>query len=89
MFGGVTGEFLNENSLFDQKAMFVKVFAHEITKVYRQSYGIHAVNGILFNHESPMENFVEKITRAVGRIKQGIRQNDFSNLDSSKLGLCR
>ena len=55
-----------------------KVFAHEITKVYRESYGIFAVNGILFNHESPLrgETFVtRKITRAVGRIHNGIQKN--------------
>ena len=46
-----------------------KVFAHEMTKVYRESYGLFCVNGILFNHESPVrgETFVtRKITRAVG-----------------------
>ncbi len=90
MFGGVTGEFLSENSLFEPKSPYAvgKVFAHEITKVYRQSYGIHAVNGILFNHESPMrgETFVtRKITRAVGRIKKGIQTKlTLGNLDSSR-----
>lgn len=88
MFGGVTGEFLNEDSIFEPKSPYAvgKVFAHEMTKVYRQSYGIHAVNGILFNHESPMrgETFVtRKITRAVGRIKCGIQSKlTLGNLDA-------
>lgn len=90
MFGGTTGEFLNEESLFEPKSPYAvgKVFAHEITKVYRESYGIHAVNGILFNHESPHrgETFVtRKITRAVGRIKQGIQKKlTLGNLDASR-----
>jgi len=90
MFGGTTGEFLNEKSLFEPKSPYAvgKVFAHEITKVYRESYGIHAVNGILFNHESPLrgETFVtRKITRAVGRIKQGIQKKlTLGNLDASR-----
>ena len=48
MFGGSSKELLNENSKFDQKpyAAF-KVFAHEITKIYRDSYNIFGVNGIL------------------------------------------
>ena len=53
-----------------------KVFAHEMTKVYRESYDMFATNGILFNHESPYrgETFVtRKITRAVGRISYGLQ----------------
>jgi GDPmannose 4,6-dehydratase len=51
-----------------------KVFAYEATRNYRESYGMFAVNGILFNHESPRrgETFVtRKITRAVARIAAG------------------
>jgi GDPmannose 4,6-dehydratase len=46
---------LNENSVFDPKSPYgaSKVFAHEITKIYRDSYNVFGVNGILFNHESP------------------------------------
>lgn len=53
-----------------------KVFAHQITVNYRESYGLHASCGILFNHESPRrgETFVSrKITRAVARIKLGLQ----------------
>lgn len=53
-----------------------KVFAHQITVNYRESYSLHASCGILFNHESPRrgETFVtRKITRAVARIKLGLQ----------------
>ena len=51
-----------------------KLYAHWVTVNYREAYGIYAVSGILFNHESPRrgESFVtRKITRAVARIKSG------------------
>lgn len=53
-----------------------KLYAHWITVNYRESYGIYACNGILFNHESPVrgETFVtRKITRAIARIKLGMQ----------------
>ncbi|MFO0827682.1 MAG: GDP-mannose 4,6-dehydratase [Phycisphaerales bacterium] len=63
-----------------------KVFAHWITVNYRESYGLHASCGILFNHESPRrgETFVtRKITRAVGRIKLGLQRKLYlGNLDA-------
>ena len=52
-----------------------KIFAYNMTNLYREAYGIFAVNGILFNHESPRrgETFVtRKITRAIARIKAGL-----------------
>jgi GDPmannose 4,6-dehydratase len=65
-----------------------KVAAHWITVNYRESYGMHASCGILFNHESPRrgETFVtRKITRAVGRIKLGMQKKVFlGNLDSKR-----
>lgn len=54
-----------------------KLYAYWITVNYRESYGMYACNGILFNHESPMrgETFVtRKITRAVARIKLGLQE---------------
>ena len=54
-----------------------KTFAHNLTVNYREAYGIYAVSGILFNHESERrgEDFVtRKITRAVGRIKVGLQK---------------
>ena len=90
MFGGAEKIVLNEESLFEPKSPYAagKVFAHNITKVYRESYGIFAVNGILFNHESPHrgETFVtRKITRAVGRIYHNLQSNlTLGNLDASR-----
>ena len=95
MFGGASKEMLDENSLFDPKSPYgaSKVFAHDITKIYRESYDVFGVNGILFNHESPMrgETFVtRKISRAVGRIKMGIQTKlILGNLDASRdWGIC-
>ena len=90
MYGGEEKILLNENSLFDPKSPYAasKVFAHDITKIYRESYNLFGVNGILFNHESPMrgETFVtRKISRAVGRIKMGIQTKlVLGNLDASR-----
>jgi GDPmannose 4,6-dehydratase len=90
MFGGVNQDFLTEESKLQPKSPYAvgKVFAHDITKVYRESYGIFAVNGILFNHESPLrgETFVtRKITKAVGRIKNKLQ----SKLTLGNLEACR
>ncbi len=63
-----------------------KLYAYWITVNYRESYGIYACNGILFNHESPLrgETFVtRKITRAMARIKLGLQDCLFlGNLDA-------
>jgi len=65
-----------------------KLFAYWITVNYRESYGIHASNGILFNHESPVrgETFVtRKITRAVARIKLGLQEKLYvGNLNAKR-----
>jgi GDPmannose 4,6-dehydratase len=65
-----------------------KVFGHNITVNYRESYGLHASSGILFNHESPRrgETFVtRKITRAVAHIKHGLQQKLYlGNLDARR-----
>ena len=90
MFGGVNSSSLNEESKFIPKSPYAagKLFAHEITKIYRESYNLFAVNGILFNHESPLrgETFVtRKITRAVGRIAQGLQSKlTLGNLNASR-----
>lgn len=63
-----------------------KVYSYWITRNYREAYGMYAVNGILFIHESPRrgETFVtRKITRAVARIKAGVEKNVYlGNLDA-------
>jgi len=90
MYGGASKESLNEDSPFDPKSPYAasKVFAHNITKIYRESYDLFAVNGILFNHESPYrgETFVtRKITRAVGRIALNLQSKlTLGNLDASR-----
>ena len=65
-----------------------KVYAFYITVNYRESYGMHASNGILFNHESPRrgETFVtRKITRAVASIQAGLQDKLFlGNLDAKR-----
>jgi GDPmannose 4,6-dehydratase len=65
-----------------------KLFAHNITVNYRESYGLHASSGILFNHESPRrgETFVtRKITRAVAHIKRGIQRKLYlGNLEARR-----
>lgn len=65
-----------------------KLFAYWITVNYREAYGIHASNGILFNHESPMrgETFVtRKITRSVSRIVTGLQDKLFlGNLSAQR-----
>ena len=90
MYGGSSKDMLNEDSKFEPKSPYAasKVFAHEMTKIYRDSYDIFGVNGILFNHESPLrgETFVtRKISRAVGRISVGIQNKlTLGNLDASR-----
>ncbi|MEQ1670484.1 MAG: GDP-mannose 4,6-dehydratase [Hyphomicrobium sp.] len=65
-----------------------KLYAYWITVNYREAYGMHASNGILFNHESPVrgETFVtRKITRAVVRIEAGLQKTLFlGNLDAKR-----
>ncbi len=76
MFGKVQQTPQDENTKFYPRSPYgcAKVYGHYITQNYRESYGIYACSGILFNHESERrgENFVtRKITRAVGRILTG------------------
>jgi GDPmannose 4,6-dehydratase len=65
-----------------------KVYSYWVTKNYREAYGIYAVNGILFNHESPRrgETFVtRKISRAVARISKGLQGELYlGNLDATR-----
>ena len=70
----------NENTPFHPRSPYgvAKLYAYWITVNYRESYGIYACNGILFNHESPVrgETFVtRKITRGLARIKLGLQKN--------------
>ena len=85
---GLSGKFQGENTPFHPRSPYAvaKVFAYWITVNYRESYDMHASNGILFNHESPRrgENFVtRKITRALARIVAKRQDKlELGNLDS-------
>jgi GDPmannose 4,6-dehydratase len=90
MFGLVQQVLQTEKTPFYPRSPYgcAKVFAYWITVNYRESYGLHASNGILFNHESPRrgETFVtRKITRAVAHIKAGLQDKLYlGNLDSKR-----
>ena len=90
MFGEVAEIPQKESTPFHPRSPYgvAKLYAHWITVNYRESYNMHASCGILFNHESPRrgETFVtRKITRAIGRIKQGIQKKLYlGNLDSKR-----
>jgi GDPmannose 4,6-dehydratase len=76
MFGKVTETPQRETTRFHPRSPYgvAKVYGHYITQNYRESYGIYACSGILFNHESPrrgMEFVTRKITHAVARIHLG------------------
>lgn len=78
----------SEKSLFQPRSPYAaaKLYGYWVTRNYREAYGIHATNGILFNHESPRrgETFVtRKITRAVAKIKLGRQEKLYlGNLDA-------
>jgi len=80
----------NEATVFRPRSPYAcaKVYAHQITVNYRESYGLHACCGILFNHESPRrgETFVtRKITRAVAQIKLGLQSEVYlGNLEARR-----
>ena len=90
MFGKAQTVPQNERTPFWPRSPYgvAKVFSYWATVNYRESYGLHASNGILFNHESPRrgETFVtRKITRAVAAIKQGLQSELFlGNLEAKR-----
>ena len=91
LFGGIPGTApQNEQTPFYPKSPYgaAKLYAYWITKNYRESYGLHASNGILFNHESPRrgETFVtKKITKAVASISKGHQKSlQLGNLDAKR-----
>jgi GDPmannose 4,6-dehydratase len=76
LYGNSGGHFRNEETPFMPRSPYAaaKLYAYWLTRNYRDAYGMHASNGILFNHESPRrgETFVtRKITRAVAAISKG------------------
>ena len=94
MFGGLDynrpGEGYDEDSLFHPRSPYgvAKLYGHWITKNYRESYGMHASCGILFNHEGErrgVEFVTRKITNSVARIKLGKQECiELGNLDSKR-----
>ena len=90
MFGDVHETPQNENTPFRPQSPYAcaKVYAYHQTVNYRNAYDLFAVNGILFNHESPRrgETFVtRKITRAATRIKLGLQEKLYlGNLDAKR-----
>jgi len=90
MFGDNPETPQNENTRLLPASPYAcsKVFAHNLIRNYRESYGIHASSGILFNHESPRrgETFVtRKITLAAARIKLGLQNTlKLGNIDAKR-----
>jgi len=90
MFGKVREVPQNENTPFYPRSPYgvAKVYGHWITVNYRESYGLHATSGILFNHESPrrgLEFVTRKVTYGVARIKLGLANElRLGNLDSRR-----
>jgi GDPmannose 4,6-dehydratase len=79
MFGLVQEPIQSEKTPFHPRSPYAvaKLYAHWMTVNYRESFGLHASSGILFNHESPLrgiEFVTRKITHAVARIKLGLQQ---------------
>jgi len=90
MFGKVRETPQRETTPFHPRSPYgvAKVYGHFITVNYRESYGLYAVSGILFNHESPrrgMEFVTRKVTDGVARIKLGLaRELRLGNLDARR-----
>ena len=90
LFGGQVTTPYNEKSAIEPRSPYAaaKAYAYHLIKMYREAYGVFAVNGILFNHESPRrgENFVtRKITMGVSRIVAGMQERlRLGNLDASR-----
>ena len=90
MFGKVREVPQTENTFFHPRSPYgvAKVYGHWITVNYRESYGLHASSGILFNHESPrrgIEFVTRKVTHGAARIKAGLDgELRLGNLDAQR-----
>ena len=90
MFGKVQASPQRESTPFYPRSPYgvAKVYGHWITVNYRESYGLYAVSGILFNHESPrrgIEFVTRKVSDGVARIKLGLaKQLKLGNLDAKR-----
>ena len=90
MFGKIQQEKQSEKTPFFPRSPYAaaKLYAHWITVNYRESFGMHASSGILFNHESPLrgiEFVTRKVTDGVARIKLGLAQElPLGNLEATR-----
>lgn len=90
MFGKIVEPVQNENTPFYPRSPYAvsKLYGHWLTINYRESYGMHASSGILFNHESPLrgiEFVTRKVTDGVARIKLGLAEKlSLGNLDAKR-----
>ncbi|HEY5958989.1 MAG TPA: GDP-mannose 4,6-dehydratase, partial [Polyangiaceae bacterium] len=90
MFGNIQAAVQDESTPFYPRSPYgvAKLYGHWITVNYRESFGMHASSGILFNHESPLrgiEFVTRKVTDAVARIKQGKqRELRMGNIDAKR-----
>ena len=90
MFGLIQSRIQNEATPFYPRSPYgvAKLFAHWMTVNYRESFGMHASSGILFNHESPLrgtEFVTRKVTSTVARIKLGMtRELRLGNIDAQR-----
>ncbi len=90
MFGKVRDQAQSETTIFHPRSPYAaaKLYAHWMTINYRESFGMHASSGILFNHESPLrgiEFVTRKITDGVARIKLGLATElHLGNLDAKR-----
>src|SRR4249919_966773 len=90
MFGQIQARHQNEKTPFYPRSPYgaAKLYAHWMTVNYRESFGLHASGGILFNHESPLrgiEFVTRKITDGVARIKLGFQDKlVLGNLDAKR-----
>jgi GDPmannose 4,6-dehydratase len=90
MYGLIQDPIQSEKTKFYPRSPYAvaKLYAHWMTINYRESFGLHASNGILFNHESPLrgiEFVTRKITDGVARIKLGMRKTlALGNLDAKR-----
>ena len=90
MFGSIKDKIMNENTPFHPASPYAiaKLYSHWMVNLYRDAYGLHATNGILFNHESPirgLEFVTRKISNGVAKISLGLAKTlSLGNLNAKR-----
>lgn len=90
MFGSIKSKVMDENTAFHPASPYAiaKLYSHWMVKLYRDAYNLHATNGILFNHESPirgLEFVTRKISNGVAKISLGLTKTLLlGNLDAKR-----